>query len=204
MLWFMHAYWRRQLSAYVDGHLSKRERRKLEGHLSACTACRSELQELHDTKDALRSLSLQEVPRSFALRPEQAEARPRPAPTGVPALALRLAGTALAAALAIVLVVDLADIGGDGVAMPPQEAAPARLQEEQAPLAPAEAPAPGEEGADAGYMAPTATTPPPPAAAAPEEGGLDPLRAAEIALAAALGAAILASAGFTLSIRRSR
>src|SRR3990170_8767096 len=109
MIWSTHTRWRHQLSAYLDGQLPDGQRRRLEEHLSACPACQTELRELRATKAAVGSLPLQEVPRSFALRPEQVEARPRPAGLGGLTLATRLAGTALAAALAIILVVDLAE-----------------------------------------------------------------------------------------------
>ncbi len=142
MLWWTHARWRHQLSAYIDGQLSGRQREGLERHLSACGACQRELREIQATKAALGSLPPQEVPRSFTLRPQQVEAQPRPAGLGVPAFGLRLAATGLAAALAIVLAVDLAQLGGDGAARPVQEAAPARYGEEkEMPLAPAEVPA---------------------------------------------------------------
>ena len=117
MFWFnRHRRLRDQLSAYTDGQLTAAETEALERHLAACVDCRQALEDIRATVLALRDLPSVEVPRSFALRPEQVArpARPRPA-LAVPVLAtgMRLAGAALVFALATVLVVDLGDLRGD-------------------------------------------------------------------------------------------
>ncbi len=140
MLWpSPHRRYRDRLSAYIDGELAYGERQALEQHLASCPACRRHLDQLRATVQALRDLPQRDVPRSFALTPQQIE-RPadwRPAPRlpagrrGLP-LAMPLAAGALAFALAVVLLVDLGDLGaGGGGAMPTQQA-PAEIQMEQA------------------------------------------------------------------------
>jgi len=107
-----HRRIRRQLSHYLDGMLSTRESRRLEGHLAQCQACRDELAELQATVQALTELPLADVPRSFALAAA-------PVPTLRPAarrmeFGLRLATAAAAFALAVVLVGDFAGLPGAG------------------------------------------------------------------------------------------
>lgn len=247
MLWFnRHRRFLGRLSAYIDGQLSPGESEALEAHLTGCPSCRRHLEELQATVLALRDLPQEEVPRSFALTPEQAARpappppTPRPAPlsTGMP----RLVGAALAFTLAVVLVIDLGDLGGDGgqeslqeAAIPAEMAAPAGEQpaeedalsfvdddaqtEEAAPpeagveretlgAVPTPPAAEGLEGAAppaAGELTPAAPSPAPaqqaPALGQPG-GGLDPLRAAEIALAATL--ALLVAGSLTLAFARRK
>jgi len=107
-----HRRIRRQLSPYLDGMLSTRESRRLEGHLAQCQACRDELAELKATAQALTELPLADVPRSFALAAA-------PVPTLRPAarrmeFGLRLATATAAFALAAVLVGDFAGLPGAG------------------------------------------------------------------------------------------
>jgi hypothetical protein len=107
-----HRRIRRQLSPYLDGVLSARDSRRLEGHLAQCQACRDELAELRATVQALAELPLAEAPRSFALAAA-------PVPTLRPAarrmeFGLRLATAAAAFALAAVLVGDFAGLPGAG------------------------------------------------------------------------------------------
>lgn len=228
MFWLRtHTRLRHRLSAFIDGQLSEKERQELATHLEACPACRQELEELRATVLALGGLPQEEAPRSFALRPEQAARRVLPSPVGGLALTMRLAGASLAAALAVLLVVDLADLGGNGpLPAPAAVPAPETLEEAPPPAAPPPV-APDEFRAEAPYGAleeaparvtPTPSPVPPELASeraelpegvsermAPQgeaEGGIDPLRAAEIALAAALGAMILAAAALGLRIRR--
>ncbi|MGQ9889520.1 MAG: anti-sigma factor family protein, partial [Aggregatilineales bacterium] len=61
-----------QLSAYLDGALSERERATLEVHLQAEPALRAELDSLRQTVALVRGLPRLQAPRSFALTPEQA------------------------------------------------------------------------------------------------------------------------------------
>lgn len=207
-----------RLSTYIDGHLSEGDRRGLEAHLEACPSCQRELQELQATVEALRSLPPQEAPRSFALRPEQVAPRParrRPAPSlGGLAAPVRLAAASLAVALAVLVLLDVGDFGGDGE-MAATQGRPAPAAERDAE------PSQAQDGGQTQSQEPEATPTPAEAAGlegeqpttAPssegvrsplkEGGGLDPLRAAEIGLAVALGAVILASLAITLRTGRS-
>jgi hypothetical protein len=113
-LQFRHRRFRRDLSAYLDGVLPQRARRRLEAHLDSCQACRQELTELRSTVEALGSLPMAEVPRSFALAAAPvAEVRPRPAPRGLE-FGLRLATATAAFALTLVLIGDFAGLPGGG------------------------------------------------------------------------------------------
>ena len=102
-----HRRTRRQLSPYLDGMLSARESRRLEGHLAQCRACRDELAELRVTVQALAELPLAEARRSFALAaaPRQVGAL-RPAARRLE-FGLRLATAAAAFVLAVVALGDL-------------------------------------------------------------------------------------------------
>jgi anti-sigma factor RsiW len=114
LLQFRHRRFRRDLSAYVDGMLSERARRRLEAHLDSCQACRQELAELRATVEALGSLPMAEVPRSFTLAAAPvAEVRPRPAARRLE-FGLRLATATAAFALALVVIGDFAGLPGGG------------------------------------------------------------------------------------------
>lgn len=235
MFWFnRHRRLRDQLSAYTDGQLTAAETEALERHLAACVDCRQALEDIRATVLALRDLSSVEVPRSFALRPEQVArpARPRPA-LAVPVLAtgMRLAGAALVFALATVLVVDLGDLRGDSGGSAASQAAPAGLEaspearmeappeesermgvtaaaddpatEALAEMTPdaAPLPAPGQEEGEAAPELPMPAANGP-AAAIGSDSGLDPLRVAEVAIAAAL--ALLVVGSLTLAYARRK
>ena len=110
MLWFdKHARFRNRLSPYLDGELTADDSSALESHLEGCDSCCLELDGLRAGVMELRALPEADVPRSFALTPEQV-GRPlrQSAPLASP-VALRFAGAALTFALAVVLV---ADFGG--------------------------------------------------------------------------------------------
>jgi hypothetical protein len=114
LLQFRHSRFRRDLSAYLDDMLSERARRRLEAHLDSCEACRQELAELRGTVEALGSLPMAEVPRSFTLAAAPvAEVRPRPAARRLE-FGLRLATATAAFVLALVVVGDFAGLPGDG------------------------------------------------------------------------------------------
>jgi len=114
LLQFRHRRFRRDLSAYVDNMLSERARRRLEAHLDSCQACRQELAELRATVEALGSLPMAEVPRSFALAAVPvAEVRPRPTSRRLE-FGLRLATATAAFALALVVIGDFAGLPGGG------------------------------------------------------------------------------------------
>ncbi len=114
LLQLRHRRFRRDLSAYLDGVLPQRARRRLEVHLDSCQACRQELTELRSTVEALGSLPMAEVPRSFALAAAPvAEVRPRPAARRLE-FGLRLATATAAFALTLVLIGDFAGLPGGG------------------------------------------------------------------------------------------
>lgn len=60
---------RAQLSALVDGELSRDERAELERHLPTCPECQEELARLRRVRALLGALPTPAVPRSFALPP---------------------------------------------------------------------------------------------------------------------------------------
>ncbi len=74
-----HKFGAANLSAYLDGELTERERQRLGRHLALCLDCQRELAELRNTVALLRQAPLRPVPRAFALpaavRPEQARHR---------------------------------------------------------------------------------------------------------------------------------
>jgi hypothetical protein len=124
LLQFRHRRFRRDLSAYLDNMLSERARLRLEAHLDSCQACRQELAELRSAVEALGSLPMAEVPRSFALAGAPvAEVRPRPAVRRLE-FGLRLATATAAFALALVVIGDFAGLPGGGGE---KEATPALL-----------------------------------------------------------------------------
>jgi len=146
---FRHRRFRRDLSAYVDDMLSERARRRLEAHLDSCQACRQELEELRSTVEALGSLPMAEVPRSFTLAAAPvAEVRPRPTARRLE-FGMRLATATAAFALALVVVGDFAGLPGDGEEeeeetprmLAPAEGTPAAME-----AAPEEMPEPSVPG----------------------------------------------------------
>jgi len=181
LFFWRHPFGEEELSAHVDSRLSAAESARLERHLASCEACRRRLAELRAVVEGLRALPLVPAPRSFALRPHQAEAVRRAAPaapvTGMQrALAFGPAGAAVAALLlfAVLVGVDLGTGGGGGVEEEEQamrlagEAAPeAEMPALSSALPPTVAPAPaprdavGEEKAEAGASEYNAETPVP-------------------------------------------
>ena len=178
---FRHRRFRRDLSAYVDNVLSARARRRLEAHLDSCQACRQELAELRVTVEALGSLPMAEVPRSFALAAAPvAEVRPRPTARRLE-FGLRLATASAAFALALVVIGDFAGVPGGGeeeeeempaILAPAGVETPAAIEvaPEETPatmeVAPEGTPTPTEvapEGTPAPMEAPPEGTPVPPA-----------------------------------------
>ena len=101
------------LSAYLDGELSDRERRKVEGHLAACDRCSSLLEELASMRTMLSTLPEVEPRRSFVLGPEHARPRPGPAAARQERRSPFVFAPAVALALLVALVgVDLAAYSG--------------------------------------------------------------------------------------------
>ena len=155
---FRHRRFRRDLSAYLDGVLPQRARRRLETHLDSCQACCQELAELRVTVEALGSLPMAEVPRSFALAAAPvAEVRPRPAARRLE-FGLRLATATAAFALTLVMIGDLAGLPGGGEKEMPAPLAPAAEETPAAAMeaAPVETPA-AEETPPAMQAAPVET-----------------------------------------------
>ena len=62
-----HRFVRDNLSAYLDGRLTDRERAKVERHLASCQACQEDLASLRQTVSILRRVPPRPVPRSFVL-----------------------------------------------------------------------------------------------------------------------------------------
>jgi hypothetical protein len=111
-----HRRAQKNLSAYADGELTLKEKQALEAHLETCEQCRLDLDGLHATVNALRSLPEVEPRRAFALTPEMlAPTRTARRPGSAPALTYgtRLAAAGLAAALVIVFTIDVSG-GGQG------------------------------------------------------------------------------------------
>jgi hypothetical protein len=81
-----HAELNDLVNAYLDGELDAAERARLETHLSACAACRLELEQLRATRGALRALPPLRAPRPFTIAAPAREAHP---PAGLAAGWLR-------------------------------------------------------------------------------------------------------------------
>ena len=128
-----HARSRALLSEHVDGRLDPRSEARLQAHLSSCTECRAELQELQATVALLRSTPQVEPPRSFALpyAPRQ-EPAPQRLPRFIPARALQGVTVAAAIALAVVVTGDLTGVIGEGPAPIDTGGAVSALQTEAA------------------------------------------------------------------------
>lgn len=77
------------LSAWLDGELPAESAAEVRAHLTACTACRSELEELRATVALVSRLPLQPAPADLAEGIERAIARPDRPPGSQPAAALR-------------------------------------------------------------------------------------------------------------------
>jgi anti-sigma factor RsiW len=96
------------LSAYLDGELTERQRQDLEARLTQEASLQAALDELRDTRTALRSLPPLRAPRNFTLSAEMAGARsmaslyPR----------LRLASALAGVLFAVLLVGDLMGLSG--------------------------------------------------------------------------------------------
>jgi hypothetical protein len=88
------------LSAYLDDQLSAHQRAALESRLRAEPALRTELDELHKTRQMLRSLPRLRAPRSFTL---SAQSVPKHAPARLPAFFGAV--SALSSAVLILLVI---------------------------------------------------------------------------------------------------
>ena len=82
------------LSAYLDGVLSDRERSRLEARLSSDPSLQTALDDLRSVRSVLRQLPRRRVPRNFTLTMQQAGVR-QPIPRAVPFLRLASALTGI-------------------------------------------------------------------------------------------------------------
>jgi hypothetical protein len=216
-----HPVQREDLSTYLDGRLPSPERGRLEEHLTTCSRCRQELEELRAVVRALQGLPHVPVRRSFRLSPAQVEATPVAAR---PAWAHGALGTVAATAaivFAVLLSGDLLTLEGEEDAA--LEGGPQGLMSRQAEEA-AEADEGLPTGADleaegtplpeptvkepAAAFAPPAPTQPPEAeevwepTAAEEEGGGTGRLAVRMGEAAAAAVALAAFGGLLVLWRR--
>jgi anti-sigma factor RsiW len=74
-----------QISAYLDGQISRSERTRLENRVKSDPALAAALKELRQTRKLLRSMHHMRAPRNFTLTPKMVGLRP-PTPRVVPAL----------------------------------------------------------------------------------------------------------------------
>jgi anti-sigma factor RsiW len=72
---------RRKLSAYLDGEVSERDKKEIDGHLQQCKGCQEELAALSGVSDSLGIMAGMEPPSYFMTRVRQCireEVKPRP------------------------------------------------------------------------------------------------------------------------------
>lgn len=95
-----HGYWQRLLDQAVDGELTPAHQQRLDRHLSRCRRCQVELASLRHVRSLLSSLSVPDVPRSFALTPAMIEGSQRHTGRIWRMASLASQGVAIAAAVA--------------------------------------------------------------------------------------------------------
>jgi len=83
-----------QLSAYLDGQLSKADAARLEGHLKTDPQLRSVYDDLRQARSLLGRLPARRAPRNFTLTPQMAGLKP-PVPSAFPFFRLASVGAAL-------------------------------------------------------------------------------------------------------------
>ena len=88
-----------QVSAYIDGALSPKEKQAFEAHLASSATLQKELQEYKRLKVSLRSLPQKKAPRNFTLSPEKVKLR-KAAPRLASAFSFASAGVAILLMLA--------------------------------------------------------------------------------------------------------
>lgn len=111
-----HRYVEVRLSAYVDGEVSDRERRRIETHLASCEACRAELRALRWTVGLLQQTPPVKVPRLFVVREADLVQERQPARARAPLRVTQWATAVVALLFVLVLGVDL--IAGRGLPRP--------------------------------------------------------------------------------------
>jgi hypothetical protein len=98
-----HELCHEDLSTFLDGRLTPRERSRVEGHLAQCAACRADLEALRHTVALLRTMPVVKPPRSF-LMPAGEVTWQRPAQRLRLAYGFVRAATAVAAVLLVLVV----------------------------------------------------------------------------------------------------
>jgi hypothetical protein len=109
-----HSRWRDNVSAYLDGELSERERSRFEAHAAGCEGCRRELAAQRELKTLLSGLPEVAAPRSFRLTPEMVEATPVPAPPRRSQTPLRVSQFAAGLAVVALVTVGVIDVTSGG------------------------------------------------------------------------------------------
>ena len=102
-----HDFCQDNLSAYVDGMASAREKARVERHLSECSDCRQTLSELRAMVAMLRQTPALKVPRSFALPQSVGVRQTEPRVFRLNPGYLRLAASVATAVLVLVVSGDL-------------------------------------------------------------------------------------------------
>lgn len=72
-----HRFTQKNLSAYLDGQLTGREKERVERHLTECTRCQKDLATLRSTVELLHAVPSVPLPRSFTLPSSVEEERER-------------------------------------------------------------------------------------------------------------------------------
>jgi anti-sigma factor RsiW len=102
---------RPQLGAYLDGEMERAALDEIEGHLTACTACRAELGALEELRVALRGIPRHRAPAELRRRLAQAV---EPLPLERPRSRLRAGGWAMAASLLLGVAIGAGYMGWHG------------------------------------------------------------------------------------------
>lgn len=97
-----------QLSAYLDGELSPRDLRKIEGRIQSDPDFQAALEDLKEVKAILSHTPKLAVPRDFTLEPSLVQQKPRQARNPLPVY--RLAAAALSVLFVTVVVLDLGSV----------------------------------------------------------------------------------------------
>jgi len=138
-----------QMTAYVDGELSRRERQRFEQLMADDPGLQAEVAELRQFKQNLRQLPRRRVPRNFTLDPALYQA-PQRRPLAQLYPAMRVATALTAVFLIIAVAADLLTLGGAGGAA--FSAAPVAMESEAVEESAADAIAEAEAPAAAAEM----------------------------------------------------
>jgi anti-sigma factor RsiW len=98
-----HDHCQEDLSAFLDGQLTRRERARVERHLQQCATCRADLEALRGTVVLLRTMPQLRPPRSFLLPASEAVRQRQVRREQLAYVALR-AATAVATVLLVLVV----------------------------------------------------------------------------------------------------